>query len=246
VTPPVTRVRWPQTHRLVLSHFPPIDLYNDVGDPHDREALAAAQARTNPRLYEEIGDLALVPPHRRLAGPGASWVMAAFTHVSPDRTSRFSDGSYGVYCAGRELEAALREHTFDMGRFYADAGIGAAWISEARQLIGTVDAGLVDLRGSGFEELLDPGSYARSQEFARARRAADADGIVYPSVRHPGGECIAAFFPDVVTPPDQGDHFRYHWDGESVGYVRKVGGDRAIYKLRPASPANDAGPAPLP
>jgi hypothetical protein len=235
VTPARSRVRWPQTHRLVLSRFPPIDLYDDVADPHDWEALAAAQARTNPRIYEEIGDLSLVPPERRISGPGASWVMAAFTHVSPDRRTRFSDGSYGVYYAGNSLETALREHTYHMGRFYADAGMAAAWISEVRQLIGTIDAELIDIRGAGFSALLDPDDYGASQAFARTQRLADADGIVYPSVRDPGGECIAAFFPDVVTPPVQADHFRYYWNGAAVSYVRKVSGDRAIYQLRPTA-----------
>lgn len=232
MTPPHARVRWPQTHRLVLSRFPPIDLYDDVADPHDWEALAAAQARTNPRIYEEIGDLALVPPERRLAGPGASWVMAAFTHISPDRTSRFSDGRYGVYYAGNRLETALREHTYHMGRFYADAGLAADWISEARQLIGTIDAQLIDIRGPGFEALLDPDDYRPSQAFGEEQKAAAADGIVCPSVRDPAGECIAVFFPDVVTPPVQADHFRYYWDGEVVSYVRKVSGDRAVYQMR--------------
>jgi hypothetical protein len=231
VTPPVSRARWPQTHRLVLSHFPPIDLYDDVADPHDWKALAAAEARTNPRVYEQIGDLSFVPPERRLSGPGASWVMAAFTHVSPDRPSRFSDGSYGVYYAGKELETALREHTHHMSRFYADAGMETEWISEVRQLVGTIDAELIDLRGPGFADLLDRDSYERSQEFASKERAANANGIVYPSVRHAGGECVAVFFPDVVTPPVQGDHFRYYWNGRTVSYVRKVSGDRAIYKL---------------
>lgn len=227
------RVRWAETHRLVLSHFPPIDLYDDVADPHDWEALAAAQARTNPRIWEEIGDLSLVPPERRLSGPGASWVMAAFTHISPDRTSRFSDGSYGVYYAGNSLETALREHTHHMGRFYADAGMAAEWISEVRQLIGSVDRDLVDLRGADRPDLLHPDDYGPSQAFAKELRATNANGIVYPSVRHEGGQCIAAFFPDVVTAPVQADHFRYFWDGETVSYVRKVSGDRAIYRLRP-------------
>ena len=241
MTPPATRVRWPATHRLVLSHFPPIDLFDDVADPHDWEALAKAQSRTNPRIHEQIGDLSLVPAERRLSGPGASWVMAAFTHVSPDRTSRFSDGSYGVYHAGDNLETAMREHTFHMGRFYAAAGMAADWISEVRQLIGSIDAVLVDIRSTGFEPLLDPDSYERSQAFARKQKTANANGIVYPSVRHTGGECIAAFYPDVVTPPAQGDHFRYYWDGEQVSYVRKVSGDRAIYDLRTATAASPLG-----
>lgn len=229
--PPTSRVTWPATHRLVLSRFPPIDLYDDVADPHDWEALATAQAKTNPRIWEEIGDLSLVPPDRRLSGPGASWVMAAFTHVSKDRTSRFSDGSYGVYYAGDGLETALREHTHHMGRFYAASAMPAAWISEVRELKGTIDAHLLDLHSPGFASLLDPDDYGPSQAFARHHREHGADGVVYPSVRHAGGHCLAAFHPDVVTPPTQADHFRYYWNGQAVSYVRKLTGDRAIYDL---------------
>ena len=123
-----------------------------------------------------------------------------------------------------------------MGRFYADAGMAADWISEVRQLIGTIDAELTDIRGPGFAAVLDPDDYGASQAFAKTQKAADADGIVYPSVRDPGGECIAAFYPDVVTAPVQADHFRYYWNGKSVSYARKVSGDRAIYQLRPTAP----------
>jgi hypothetical protein len=43
-----------------------------------------------------IGNLDLVPVDRRVGGNGASYLMAPFTHVSTDRPSRFTDGSYGV------------------------------------------------------------------------------------------------------------------------------------------------------
>lgn len=231
VTGAVSRVQWPRTHRLALSRYPRIDLYDDIADPHDWEALAAAQARTNPRIYEEIGDLSRVPADRRISGEGASWVMASFTHVSPDRKSRFSDGTYGVYYAAREFETALREHSHHMAVFYADAAMQAGWHSETRQLVGSIDADLVDIRGGGFDDMLDPEDYEPPQVFGATQRADGANGIVYPSVRNVGGECIAVLYPDVITPPIQGDHFRYYWDGTAIRYARKISGDRAIYDI---------------
>ncbi len=41
--------------------------------------------------------------------------------------------------------------------------------------------------------VLSPGSYVAGQALGRAVRAAGGPGIVYPSVRDPGGECLAAF-----------------------------------------------------
>lgn len=231
MTPPAVRVAWTRAHRLVLAQYPRIDIFDDIADPRDWEVLAAAQARTNPRILDLIGDLSRVPPDRRLSGDGASWVMGAFTHVSPDRQSRFSDGGYGVYYAGESLDTAFCEHSFHMGRFYASAAMPAGWLSQVRQLVGGIDATLLDLRGGDFAPLLDPVDYSAPQAFARARRDEGADGIVYPSVRRPGGECIAAFWPDVVKPPMQGDHFRYYWDGTSVVYARRITGEPATFRI---------------
>ena len=182
-----------------MSHYPPISLFDDVADPADWELLAEAESRTNPRIFEEVGNLALVPPERRLSGPGASWVMASFTHVTPDRASRFSDGYFGAYYAARSMETAIHEHAFHMANHYRSTHDAPGWISQVRNLIGSIDADLVDIRGGGFNVLLDPNCYAASQAFARENKARGANGIVYPSVRDFGGECFAAFWPDVIT-----------------------------------------------
>lgn len=227
------RVRWKATHRLILSHYPPIPLFDDIADPHDWELLAAAESLTNPRIYDDIGDLALVPPERRVSGAGASWVMAAFTHISPDRASRFSDGSYGVYYAGNSLDTAVHEHGFHMAMHLASTGEPEGWVSEVRELVGSIDHALIDLRGAGAAHaaLLDPNSYVISQPFAKGQRTGGTDGIVYPSVRAAGGQCIAAFWPDVVGVPVQADHYAYHWNGSTIDYVRRVTGDGKVFAL---------------
>src|SRR3546814_3903266 len=108
---PLSPVDWPSAVRLIESKYPPIDLFEDLAEPEDWELLAAAEAKTNPRIAETIGNLDLVPIERRVAGPGASYVMAPFTHCSPDRPGRFQDrkstrlnskslmrNSYAVFC----------------------------------------------------------------------------------------------------------------------------------------------------
>src|SRR3546814_12996721 len=92
---PLSPVDWPSAVRLIESKYPPIDLFEDLAEPEDWELLAAAEAKTNPRIAETIGNLDLVPVERRVAGPGASYVMAPFTHCSPDRPGRFHDGHFG-------------------------------------------------------------------------------------------------------------------------------------------------------
>src|SRR5690625_2335852 len=97
-TPPEKRIRWTRAYRIVPSRFPPVGVFDRIADPEDLDALFELESMTNPRLREEAGALALVPPDRRIGGPGATPVMAAFTHLNPEG-SRFSDGSYGVFYA---------------------------------------------------------------------------------------------------------------------------------------------------
>ena len=116
-----TQVRWPKAWRIIPSRFPPIDLFERVSDdPAMWEALADLEQATNPRVRDEIGEIALVPPNRRVAGAGASWIMAPFTHVNP-KGSRFSNGSYGVYYAAHALDTALRETIYHFEKFASDA-----------------------------------------------------------------------------------------------------------------------------
>jgi hypothetical protein len=95
---------------------------------------------------------------------------------------------------------------------------------ERRCYVGKVTKSLDDLRGPRFTHLRDPdiATYATCQAFAAERRAADSWGLKYPSTRHPGGECIAAFRTGAVSLPVQGRHFRYHWNGERIYRVLTV------------------------
>ena len=183
-------------------------------------ALWELEAQTNPRLMEQVGDLKLVTDADRVSGPGASIVMAAFTHVS--RPSRFSDGSYGAYYAGRALETAIRESVHHRQLLAADAGLDPEEFS-MRVWTGLVRRFLHDIRGPEYEELHDaeprPEKHPFAQAFGKMIRAEDSWGIVYRSVRHAGGQCIAALRPPAVSLPTQGAHLVYVWDGSRITHV---------------------------
>jgi hypothetical protein len=221
VTPPVSRVIWSRTHRIIRSRFPPIDLFEDIADPADWDAIASAETKTNPRVAESIGNLDLVPPERRVAGGGASRVMAPFVHASTDRPSRFSDGSYGVYHAGDRYEVALFETIHHHARFMAATREQPGWTSDFQELVGAIDADLHDIRAdAAYRDCLDPEDYTAAQSLGRTLRRDGSDGIVYPSVRYAEGACFAAFWPDVVTIPVPGRHLSYYWSGDAVRYVK--------------------------
>jgi hypothetical protein len=221
---PIATVAWPGAVRIIRSLYPPVDLFEDIADPADWPLLIAAEQKTNPRLMETIGNLDLVPPDRRVSGPGASYLMAPFTHASTDRPSRFSNGAPGVLYAGDRFEVALTETIHHHARFMAATNEPPGWTSQFREIMLDVDAGLHDLRGGdpAYAPLLDPRDYVQSQSLGALLRAADSDGIVYPSVRLAGGECVALFYPDLASNVRQGRHLDYHWDGGQVDYFRDI------------------------
>ena len=222
--PPVSRITWPDARRIISSRYPPVDLFEDIADPRDWELLAAAEARTNPRINESIGRLDLVPPEKRVAGAGASYIMAPFVHVSPDWAGRFHDGTFGAYYAARTFETAVAETAYHKGLFFKGTEEAPGWLAQMRELIGAIDNEFHDIRGeAAFEDCLDPNNYDASQGLARSLRAAGSNGVAYASVCDVGGECVAAFWPNLVGLPIQGRHLAYHFDSEKIDFVRDEG-----------------------
>ena len=221
-TVPVSRVHWPSARRIIRSTFPPIDLFEDIAPPEDWPILIAAEQKTNPRLMAALGALELVPPARRVSGPGASYLMAPFTHISTDRPNRFSDGSYGVLYAADRFETALLETMYHHGQFMARTRESSGWSAQFRELVLNVEASLHDLRAEDprWVPALDRDRYTESQRFGKALRAAASEGLVYPSRRDAAGECVGLFFPDLAGRVRQARHLDYHWDGERVDLYR--------------------------
>jgi hypothetical protein len=213
------RVAWPETYRIIRSIYPPIDLFEDIANPEDWEALVSVEEKTNPRIRLEVGDLGKVPVARRVSREGASWVMAPFVHCSPLRPGRFTDGTYGIYYAGDTEDVAVAETIYHHAKFMAATREPAGWTSDFRVLIGSIDRDMEDV--SGVAGALDPVNYRISQDVGRHLRSAGSDGFTWNSVRQPGGRCIGAFWPDVVEIPIRGRHFCYHWNGSNVDYVRQ-------------------------
>lgn len=206
-------IAWARSYRVIRTVYPPVWLFEDIADPADWDLIASAEAKTNPRVREEIGDLSLVPPARRVSGPTASLVMGAFTHASPLRPSRFSDGRYGAWYCGDRFAVALAETAWHFERFMRKTEEPAG-DAQFRELACAIQGGLHDVRQGGYAACLDPDDWGAGQTLGRAIHAAGGDGVVYPSVRHPAGEAAALFWPDrVVLPVNQGRQMRYHWDG---------------------------------
>jgi hypothetical protein len=216
---PTAKVEWRPCFRIVPSRFPPINLFEAVTDPADLEAVIQIEAMTNDRLRDEAGDIRLVPPEDRVSGPGSTPIMAAFTHLNPDG-DRFTNGTYGVFYAGRTIETAIAETRYHRVRFLQATSEPAQEI-DMRVYAVDLDAVLHDIRAKreSHAAYYHPGNYAVSQEFDRKLRENGSNGIVYASVRDDGGECAAVFRPRLLSNCRQERHLCYVWDGKAISTI---------------------------
>ncbi len=210
---------WNPTFRLVSSRFLPVGLFDRVASADDLEAVFLVQGLTNPRLRQELGAIALVPAADRVFGHGSTPVMAAFCYLNP-QGSRFSNGSWGVYYAASSLPVAVAEVSHHRARFLAATAQPALEV-DMRSYVGRVTKPLHDLRSNlrsrAWRKLHDPDDYGPPQRLAGTLRAQQSWGVVYNSVRDPGGQCVAILRPSGVDlPVVQGAHVSLCWDGNSI------------------------------
>jgi hypothetical protein len=214
--PPINKIQWNNSSRIIPSRFPPIDLFERVSQADDWEKLCELESLTNPRIREQAGQISLVPENRRISGVGATYVMAAFTHLNK-MGSRFSNGTFGIYYAAKTLKTAHIETISRMERFY-NATKEDRIANDFRALTGKISASFHDIRGgeTSWQPYYKPDDWTASQKLGVDLRNKESNGILYNSVRHEGGECVAALWPDTVGIPKQAGHFKYHWNGARI------------------------------
>ncbi|WP_457809151.1 RES family NAD+ phosphorylase [Kushneria sp. EE4] len=216
-----TALHWQPSYRVVPSRFPPIDLFERVAEPDDWALLAQLEGETSARLREQAGAIHRVSEEDRRYGPGWTPVMAAFCHFS-GQGSRFSDGSFGIYYCARTETTAIAETRYHMERFMKESDEPPMQLQQ-RVYLSDLQGELYDLRNHpDVAPLLSPDNWREGQAFGLRLREEGADGIVYPSVRDPDGECAAVLRPPVMSATRQGRHLGYDWDGERIRHVLEL------------------------
>lgn len=194
------------SHRLIPSRFPPIALFERVATAADLEAVMELVGWTNDRLVAHR--VARLPRSEWVYGrPNASIVMASFLHVAPGG-SRFNGPDLGAWYAAAAIRTAVAEVGHHLRREAAARG-EASLTRVFRAYEATLLGDYVDIRGQAAErpDLHSGTSHAASQAFGEGLRAAGEDGILYDSLRHAGGENVAAFRPSTIRDVVQTDHW---------------------------------------
>lgn len=209
---------WTPCWRLIPSRYPTVGLFDAIADPADLAVVFAIEALGNPRLRDELGELELVPPDERVSGPGSTVIMAAFTHLNPEG-SRFSDGSYGVYYAAKDVKTALAEVIHHREIFLSRTREPEIDV-DMRVITAELRGKFHDLRGlqAPYAAVYARDHYGASQELGRHLREQGSLGVIYDSVRKAGGTCAAIFRPRALTNAQSRQHLALHWDGVRVSH----------------------------
>lgn len=221
--PPVTQVRLSQTCRLIPSRYPSQGILDAVATPEDLPLMFELESWSNDRISAELGIIHRVPREEWVAGkPMASVVMAAFCHPRPGG-GRFSGPDRGAWYAALSLETAHAEVIYHRTLELMEIGLPETRL-EMCLYHADFDAGFHDVREplAEYEPLHDPLSYTASQTFGRELLEAGSNGILYRSVRHQGGECLACFRPKLAGSVRAAGHFEYRWRGGRTPDIRKL------------------------
>lgn len=224
--PPLTALRQFDTCRLIPSRF--ADAEDSVlaplsgGDDAILRDLFDLDNATNDRLRGESGQLAGIGMDELVFGvPNFRIVNAAYTYARPEG-SRFNDGERGAWYCAFELETALAEIVFHKAVEYQEVGRFDDSVSY-QCLLADFNAGFHDLRAAGaWADCLDPGSYIASQKLANDLLDACSMGVIYPSVRKPGGTNLACFRPALVGNVRKGRAYRLTWAGSPIPSVDPI------------------------
>lgn len=223
--PPASFFRLKDTHRLIASRYPSVGILDAVASPDDLELIFKLEEWTNDRVSAELGILTTIPKDEWVTGrPMATVVMAAFCHPRPGG-GRFNGPLRGAWYAARTLDTAHAEIIYHRTQELAEIGIFETRL-QMRLYLANFNASFHDVRDDtpANKPFHNPNSYKASQKLASELFDQGSNGILYRSVRHPGGECLACFRPKLVQNVRAMHHFEYRWEGKPEPKITKLKG----------------------
>jgi len=224
-TPPTVLLRRYDTCRLLPSRF--ADQEDSVLEPLSDDAAHLADLfdldnATNERLAGERGGLPGIGVDELVFGvPNFRIINAAYTYPRPEG-SRFNSGERGCWYCSFEIETALAEVIFHKTVEYQEIGYFHDTVSY-QALLADFSSDFHDLRNAAScADCLDPGSYIASQALAEYLLELGSMGIVYPSVRRPGGTNLACFRPALVGNVRRAAAYQLSWSGTPEAHVQPL------------------------
>jgi hypothetical protein len=209
-----------------------------AGTPRTLDELAELEGVTSLRLRGQETGLTDLDPRELVFGrPGYTFINAAFLYTRPGG-NRFNGEERGAWYCAFTAETSLAEVSYHLTRELEAVGRFDNTTDYA-ELIADFIGPFHDLRWANpaIEPSLhaDPTiAYPAGQALARLlRRETASNGMVYRSIRHDGGICLAAFRPDLVQNLRQGGIWRLVWEGGPVPVITAIGAAQPPESARP-------------
>lgn len=225
VVPKLTTLRQFDTCRLIPSRF--ADVEDSVLAPlADSESvlrdLFTLDNATSERLRGEYGGLPGIGVDELVFGvPNFRIINAAYTYPRPEG-SRFNDGERGAWYCGFEAETSLAEIVFHKTVEYTEIDRFDDSVTY-QAMLADFTSTFHDIRGiEAYAGCLDPTSYIESQQLANDLLDSGSMGVIYPSVRQDGGNCLACFRPALVGNVRKGQAYRLTWSGSPTPVIETI------------------------
>jgi len=200
--------------RLIPTRRPYVNLYERIISADKTEALLNIEAMTNPRVREAYQKTDIIKKQDSYKGGNRHLIEASFLYLSE---SRFSDSTFGIFYAAKELDTAIEETKYHKAKFYASTK-ESPFVFQMSLLEGEIKANMHDIREKikGLEEIYSPSSWTKSQNFGCFLKSNNSNGVIYNSVRHKRGTCFGIFKPNKIKSIKETKFISYYWNGEKI------------------------------
>jgi RES domain len=223
---PACRISQQRTIRLISTahHKPPVlqTLATTFGS---LTALEDLESVTSGRLEAEQKGIPGIGPDAMASGYGYTYINAAFAYPRPNG-NRFNPAHWGAWYASFDDQTSLKEVTYHLTRALEAAGGYYDNTTRYLELLADFDADFADLRNlKPLPACLNADvsiGYPEGQRLAEDLRREGSNGIVYPSIRHNTGTCLAVFWPGLIQNFQFGATWEIVWSGDPIPKVTKV------------------------
>ncbi|WP_172122187.1 RES family NAD+ phosphorylase [Devosia sp. 919] len=220
---PVVTEAFPRTVRLVTTARLRAPVLTPLVDNEDDLAvLSEIEGGTSSRLMAQDRGIAGLAANELVYDvTHAPFINASFAYAKPQQPNRFNGAYRGAWYAALDVATCISEVGYHLTNMLADAGDFNATVEYA-EMFCSLAGEFLDLRQAPDHPALGPDTaraYPVGNAIAERARATGLNGIIYPSVRHPGGTCIVALRPAAVQSVRQGAVYRMIWKGDPAPLI---------------------------
>ena len=157
----------------------------------------------------------------------AEWFNAIIWPFKYWQSSRFSDGTHGVWYGSESVETTVYESAYHWYRgLLSDAGYEhEAVVAERKVYSVACSAALLDFRKvtAEYADLLHPSDYTLTQSVGARIHREGHPGLLIQSVRRSSGENMAIFNPDVLSNPRHNCQLTYWLEDNQIKVEKHPG-----------------------